>query len=177
MGTRPEGGVVTSATAPARQHDVGTVHVAGCEPGLDLAAAGAGGVSRGHGRLVPLARLHHLGGSFLVVLGPLLGLGQRVRRPGRRVLGPLLLDQGAEQLGRIVTAHPTFLSRSSAAFATLTRPWSSGPKSATSSRTLPRRRFAVEQRSGTYRINRHCPCRRLSLACSTTSAGNNASSM
>ena len=46
---------------------MGTVHIARCEPCLDLAAAGAGGLSRGHGRLVPLARLHHPGGSFLVV--------------------------------------------------------------------------------------------------------------
>ena len=64
MVTRPEGGVVTSATAPARQRDVGTVHIAGCEPGLHLAAAEAGGLSRGP-PLVPLARPHHLGGSFL----------------------------------------------------------------------------------------------------------------
>jgi hypothetical protein len=34
----------------------------------------------------------------------------------------LLLAQDAEQLGEVVTAHPTFLDRSSAAFATPTRP-------------------------------------------------------
>src|SRR4051794_31630790 len=67
---------------------------------LDLAAPDAGGLRGGLGRLVACPSPPYLGGDGRVVLGPLLRLGQRVRGLGRQRLEPLLLGDGAQQLGQ-----------------------------------------------------------------------------
>src|SRR5690242_1168832 len=120
------GGVPGSATAGTRPYGVRAVHLGRRELRLDLAATGTGGLDRGGGRLVALARPRHLLRQRRVGL---LGLGQLPRRPRGRVLGLLLLDQGAEQRGESVAVHAALRSLAIADLATPARPSSSGPRS------------------------------------------------
>src|SRR4051794_15844141 len=108
MTTSPGDGVVTSATGAARQHGVRAVHLGRGELRLDLATPCPDGLDGGDGRLVPLARPRHLLRPWWV--GVLI-LGQQPCRLGCRVLGPLLLNQDAEQSREVVTVHPAFLNR------------------------------------------------------------------
>src|SRR4051794_17783398 len=109
MTTSPAGGGVISPTAP-RPHGVRAGHPRPVELRLDLATPDTGGLGRGDGRLVALARPRHLLRPWWVGF---LGLGQLPRRARGRPLGLLLLDQGAEQPREVVAVHPTFLDRSS----------------------------------------------------------------
>src|SRR5690349_20869735 len=87
---------------------MGAVDLGRGELRLDLAAPDTGGLDRGDGRLVPLARPRHLLRPWWVGL---LTLGQHPRRTGCRVVRLLLLDQGAEQLREVVTVHAAPFTR------------------------------------------------------------------
>src|SRR4051794_33400346 len=108
MVASPEGGVVTSATAAARQQAVGPRHLARVELRLGLEAPLPGGLRGRKGLGVAQAQFLDPGHGHVrrLVVQTLIGLGQRVRGLGQPLLDMLLLGQRTDQLIERVTHRP-----------------------------------------------------------------------